>query len=196
MPITCSRTDCNALARWIDATDIQVGEHVVHLGCGTGYYTVDCKHMVGPRGGVTAIEFDAQLAERAQANLQHFAQVEVIVGDATKCDPGPADAILVSAGATHPLPLWLDSLKLSGRPVFPMIRWPEGGRMGIGGAGWGVMMLIQRLRNGYSAKCLAPTGYFPCFGAVDPEADRRLGRCARQKWAVRCAQLTSRHPSS
>ena len=100
----------------------------------------------------------------------------MIAGDATKYDPGPADAIFVSAGATHPVPLWLDSLRLSGRLVFPMVRWPEGSRMGIGGAGWGVMMRVDQLGNGYSAMLLAPTGYFPCFGAVDPEADRRLSK--------------------
>jgi protein-L-isoaspartate(D-aspartate) O-methyltransferase len=165
----------SAVARWIDAADIQVGEHVVHAGCGTGYFTALMAYVAGPQGRVIGIEFDPELAAHAQANLRQFAQVEVVAGDATKYDPGPADAIFVSAGATHPLSLWLDSLKLSGRLVFPMVRWPEGSTLGIGGVGWGVMMRIERLTNGYSAKWLAPTGYFPCFGAVDAKADRRLG---------------------
>jgi protein-L-isoaspartate(D-aspartate) O-methyltransferase len=165
----------SAVARWIDATDIRLGEHVLHAGCGTGYYTALIAQMVGPGGRVTAVEFDAQLAERAQANLRYCAQVEVIAGDATKYDPGPADAIFVSAGATHPCPVWLDSLKLSGRLLFPLIRWPKGAALGIGAAGWGAMMRIERRRKGYTARWLAPAGYFPCFGGVDPEADRRLG---------------------
>src|SRR5262245_52453967 len=28
-----------SLASWLDALDLQPGERVVHLGCGTGYYT-------------------------------------------------------------------------------------------------------------------------------------------------------------
>jgi len=114
----------SAVARSIDAMDVRQGERLVHAGCGTGYFTALMAYMVGPNGRVTGIEFDPVLAARAQANLRHLAQVEVVAGDATKYDPGPADAIFVSAGATHPLSLWLDSLKLSGRLVFPMVRWP------------------------------------------------------------------------
>lgn len=165
----------SALARWIDAMDINDGAHVVHAGCGTGYYTAIIAHIVGSDGRVTAIEFDPELAARARASLRNLPHVEVVAGDATAYDPGPADAIFVNAGATHPCPRWLDNLKPSGRLVFPMVRWPEGSKMGVGGAGWGVMIRIQRLKTGHSARWIAPAGFFPCFGAVDPEADRRLG---------------------
>jgi protein-L-isoaspartate(D-aspartate) O-methyltransferase len=165
----------SGLARWLDTMDIQPGEHVVHAGCGTGYYTALIAHIVTARGRVTAIEFDPALADRARTNLGRYSQVKVIAGDATKFDSGPADAIFVNAGATHPCPLWLDNLKLSGRLVFPMIRWPEGSAMGVGVAGWGVMMKIDRVRTGFAARRLAPCGFFPCFGAIESEADRRLG---------------------
>ncbi len=165
----------SALARWLDSMDIQPGEHVVHAGCGTGYYTALIANIVTTDGRVTAIELDPALADRARAALRRYSHVEVIVGDATKYDPGPADAIFVNAGATHPCPLWLDSLKPSGRLVFPMIRWPDGSVMGVGVAGWGVMMRIERMQSGFGARWLAPSGYFPCFGAIDREADRRLG---------------------
>jgi protein-L-isoaspartate(D-aspartate) O-methyltransferase len=123
----------SAVARSIDAMDIQQGEHVVHAGCGTGYYTAIIAHMVGRDGRVTALEFDIKLAERALTNLRYFAHVEVVAGDATKYDPGPVDAIFVSAGATHPCALWLDSLKFAGRLVFPS--GPVGKRTG-GRCGW------------------------------------------------------------
>jgi protein-L-isoaspartate(D-aspartate) O-methyltransferase len=161
--------------RWLDTMDIQPGEHVVHAGCGTGYYTALIAHIVTARGRVTAIEFDPELADRARTNLGRYSQVEVIAGDATEFDTGPVDAIFVNAGATHPCPLWLDILKPSGRLVFPMIRWPDGSVMGVGVAGWGVMMRIERMQSGFGARWLAPCGYFPCFGAIDREADRRLG---------------------
>ena len=52
--------------------------------------------------------------------------------------------------------------------------------MGVGGAGWGVMIRIQRLQSGHGARWIAPAGFFPCFGAIDPEADRRLGDALAQ----------------
>jgi len=146
----------SALARWIDATDIEEGDRVVHAGCGTGYFTALIAHIVGRNGRVIAIEFDAELADRARANLQHFSQVEVVSGDATTYDPGPADAIFINAGATHPCGLWLDTLKPSGRLVFPLVRWPEGSKLGVGAAGWGVLVRVQRLRRGYAARWIAP----------------------------------------
>jgi len=36
------------------------------------------------------------------------------------------------------------------------------------------MIRIERLTNGYSARWLAPAGYFPCFGAADLKADQLL----------------------
>jgi protein-L-isoaspartate(D-aspartate) O-methyltransferase len=165
----------SGLARWIDAMDIAEGDHVVHAGCGTGYYTAIIAHMVGSLGRVTAIEFDADLAARARESLRSFSQVEVIAGDATTYDASPSDVIFVNAGATHPHRLWLDSLKPNGRLVFPLVRWPGGAKFGLGNAGRGVMMWVQRLQSGHSARFLGPAGFYPCFGAIDGEADRRLG---------------------
>lgn len=135
---------------------------------------------MGSGGRVLAIECDADLAARACATLRHFPYVEVVAGDATSYDPGPSDAIIVNAGATHPCPLWLDSLKPSGRLVFPMVRWPEGAKFGVATAGWGVMLRVKRLQSGHSARWMGPCGFYPCFGAVNREADRRLGDALAQ----------------
>ena len=164
----------SGLAAWIDALDPQEGEHVLHAGCGTGYYTAIIAHVVGENGRVTAIEFERELAARASANLRHFPQVEVIAGNASTHDAGKVDGILINAGATHPLPLWLDSLKPRGRLVFPLIRWPEGSKFGSGVGGFGVMLRVQRLDAGYTAKFVSQIGIFPCLSALDLEADRLL----------------------
>jgi protein-L-isoaspartate(D-aspartate) O-methyltransferase len=131
----------SAVARWIDAMDIQPGEHVVHAGCGTGYYTALIAQMIGSGGRVTALEVDTKLAARARVNLRRFSKVEVVAGDATKNELGPVDAIFVNAGRD------LSS----------------------------VMLRIQRLKSGFSAKWIGLAGFFPCVGAIDPESDRRLG---------------------
>jgi protein-L-isoaspartate(D-aspartate) O-methyltransferase len=54
-------------AMLIAAAQIKPGEHVVHVGAGTGYYTAIMAQIVGPTGKVTAIEYDAALAVRAHA---------------------------------------------------------------------------------------------------------------------------------
>src|SRR5260370_32901997 len=63
-------------------------------------------------------------------NLRHVSHVEVIAGDATTYDAGKVNAIYVNAGATHPMPLWLDSLMPGGRLIFPIVRYPRGGEAG------------------------------------------------------------------
>jgi protein-L-isoaspartate(D-aspartate) O-methyltransferase len=165
----------SGLAKWIDAMDLREGEHVVHAGCGTGYYTAIMAHIVGNRGCVTAIELDADLAARARASLRRFPHVEVVEGDATSYQTGSVDAILINAGTTHPCALWLDSLKPAGRLVFPMVRWPEGSKFAEPGAGgFGVMISVGRAAAGYGAAVVSPVVIFPCLGGVDTEADRRL----------------------
>ncbi|MGX9080760.1 protein-L-isoaspartate O-methyltransferase family protein, partial [Klebsiella pneumoniae] len=57
------------------------GEHVVHVGTGTGYYTALLAHLVGPSGRVTGIEYDPELAARASANLAPYENVAIIAGD-------------------------------------------------------------------------------------------------------------------
>ena len=53
----------------------QPGEHVVHVGAGTGYYTAILAELTGASGWVTAIEFDPGLPARAAANLATAPQV-------------------------------------------------------------------------------------------------------------------------
>ena len=48
------------------------GEHIVHIGTGSGYYTALMAELVGPLGRVTGIEFDADLASRTKSNLTRY----------------------------------------------------------------------------------------------------------------------------
>src|ERR1700719_3827241 len=82
----------SGLAAWFDALDLERNDCVVHIGCGTGYYTAILAHTVGRRGHVKAIEIDEELAPRAKQNLESLAQVEVIHGDGAAIDVGHADA--------------------------------------------------------------------------------------------------------
>ena len=68
-------------AKWIASATIRSGEHVVHVGIGTGYYTAIMANLVGSSGKVTGIEIDSTLAARAKSNLACFANVTVVHGD-------------------------------------------------------------------------------------------------------------------
>lgn len=164
----------SAHAYWMDQLALQGGEHVVHVGCGTGYYAAILAEVVGAGGRVTAIEFDPQLAARARQNLAHLTHVEVVEGNGCEYDPGPVDAFYVNAGATHPLPLWLDRLRPGGRLMLPLVRWPAP-RADTSTAGTGVLLKVTRHDPTFAARIVSPVGIFPCIGAVDPNADRRLG---------------------
>lgn len=170
--LDAARSLCNGLpsglCAWIDALDLQEGERVVHAGCGTGYYTAVIAHVVGNKGHVTAIQFDHELATRAKSNLAQFHSVEVVAGDASTYDTGEADAIFINAGASHPLPLWLDNLKPGGRLLFPLTQGSESSAP----IRFGVMIRVQRTGASYAARVISPVGIFSCFGAIDAQADR------------------------
>jgi protein-L-isoaspartate(D-aspartate) O-methyltransferase len=94
------------LAFLIEALELQPGAHVVHLGCGPGYYTAILAHVVGEGGRVIAVELDANLANKAAENLRALKQVKVVAADAFRYHVDEADAILINAGATRLTPMW------------------------------------------------------------------------------------------
>ena len=86
--------------------------------------------------------------------------------------PDGQDAVVVSAGATHPLPGWLAALRGGGRLVCPLTSTGRGGvmlkvtRAGPGqGEGQG-----QRL----AAELLCGVEFIPFVGGRDAAADERL----------------------
>ena len=81
-----------------DAIRPVAGERAIHVGAGTGYYTALLAEMVGPRGSVTAIEYEPDLAEKARANLAPWLNVEVLAGDGMALARGAADVVMASCG--------------------------------------------------------------------------------------------------
>jgi protein-L-isoaspartate(D-aspartate) O-methyltransferase len=57
-------------AKMLHDLAVEPGQHVAHIGAGAGYYTALLAELVGPRGRVSAFEFDADLVARAHANLR------------------------------------------------------------------------------------------------------------------------------
>jgi protein-L-isoaspartate(D-aspartate) O-methyltransferase len=82
------------LAFLIDALELKTGEHVAHIGCGTGYYSAILAEVVGKNGRVTAIEIDRKLAARAKRSLSPWRQVSVLAVDGSSCRLDKVDALL------------------------------------------------------------------------------------------------------
>src|SRR5262249_39386167 len=122
----------SALARWIEAADVRAGDRVLHVGCGTGYYTAILAELAGAAGSVTAYEVDASLAARAREALGPWPQVTVVTGDAA-APQGPFDVAFINAGCTHPRPEWLAALAPGGRLIIPLTMHIPSLPHGVGG---------------------------------------------------------------
>lgn len=163
-----------SLARWFDGLELCAGERVLHLGAGVGYYTAVLAETVGPEGSVLGIEADPALAARAAANLRAWPNVEVAAGRGDALAPDSFDAIFVNAGATHPLPVWLDALRPQGRLVLPLTVDVPQVDLGIG-----AMFAVRREACAWSASLAGPVGVFHCIGARDADAERELRAALR-----------------
>jgi protein-L-isoaspartate(D-aspartate) O-methyltransferase len=160
----------------------QKGEHVVHVGAGTGYYTAVLAVLVGETGRVDAYEIEPELARQTAANLAEFPQV-VVHGWSGAEGPLPGcDVLYVNAAAAEPLAVWLDALHQDGRLLFPLE--PQGDV--------GEMLLVTRRADGsYPARFLCGVQFVPCAGAQDAQAARkleaafRMGNWSQVRWLYR-----------
>ena len=158
------------LAHFINALGLVPGDRVYHLGCGSGYYTAIMSDVVGPGGRVTASEVHQELGPAAQRNLADRGNVSVHAGDGMLFDPGECDAMLINAGVTHPLGLWLDRLPVGGRIVLP-ITTPMGPNLGKG-----VMLKITRQPAGYATQLVTFVAIYSCTSMRDPKIEAQLGK--------------------
>jgi protein-L-isoaspartate(D-aspartate) O-methyltransferase len=150
------------------------GEHVVHVGTGTGYYTAILAHLVGPSGRVTGIEYDPELAAKARACLAPYPNVRIVEGDGAQVPFDAADIIYVNAGCTRPAARWLDNLTNGGRLILPMTS-----DKGVGGPAVrieraGAVFRITRSGEAYHASWISPVAIIPCAGNRDEMSERAL----------------------
>jgi len=155
-----------------DQLELRRGEHVVHVGAGVGYYSAILAEIVGAAGQVTALEVDAELADRAATHLANmWPQAKVIATDGFRFrSDRPADALVVNAGVSHISTAWLDSLA------------PENGRLLVALTGpnsWGSYLMITRRRGEtrqYPARFVGRVGVIGCVGGRDAQAEARLSK--------------------
>jgi protein-L-isoaspartate(D-aspartate) O-methyltransferase len=169
----------------LDKLGVARGERVLHLGCGMGYYTAILAELVGSASEVVGVEMDQPLAEKAREALASWSQVKVAHADGAAVDFGTFDVIVASAGATHPLPLWLDCLAQGGRLVFPMTVTNEEG---------GMLLVRRRTSDRFDARFLCAVAFYEFAGARDAEISNRLKEAfARDRGAGVKSVRTDRH---
>ena len=157
-------------AALIDSAGPQTGEHVVHVGAGVGYYTAILHRLVGHRGSVTAIEFDAGLAARLAANFAGVRNISVMQGDGARVPFDSADIIYVNAGATKPAEIWLDRLAEGGRLILPL----TANKFPAGDVRQGAVFRIERQGSDFLARRISGVAIFPCEGMRDAESQVAL----------------------
>jgi len=159
----------SSIALWLEALELKEGDHVLHVGCGVGYYTAITAAVVGPNGHVTGIEIDPDLASRARKNLAHLDHVEVLQADGGEYNSQPNDAIFINAGATHVRSAWLDNLRPGGRLLLPLTFAADPNANGMG-----FMLRVTYESQSYSARFLSPVMIFSCIGSRNEESNKRL----------------------
>ncbi len=154
-------------AHCLDALALRLGESVLHVGTGSGYYTAILAHLVGPAGQVHAFEIDPGLAARARRNLAELPWVDVQARSGIAEDLPNVDAVYVNAGITQPNQTWLYALLPGGRLIFPL--QPEGGSGGL--------LLVERPAEGRSAwpaRFVSHARFIACQGQQDKQTGRGL----------------------
>jgi protein-L-isoaspartate(D-aspartate) O-methyltransferase len=177
-------------AHLLGAAGLVSGEHVVHVGTGTGYYTAIMAQMVGSAGRVTGIEYDPGLAARAKANLAKYPNVEIIEGDGAAVPFDTANVIYVNAGATAPAPAWLDRLADGGRLILPLTTDAGFGKIDPGKIfSRGAVFRIQRRGEDFDAKWISAVAIFPCAGNRDGFAEKALASALEKGGAQTVTRL-------
>ena len=70
--------------RTIEALEIQPGESILDIGCGTGFLTLELAQVVGSKGRVLAIDPDSSMVDHTRDRCAGLDHVQAKVGEAYK----------------------------------------------------------------------------------------------------------------
>ncbi len=150
---------------------VRPGDHVLHAGVGTGYYTAILAHLVGTEGSVTAIEYDKTLAGRARDNLSGWPNAIVLEGDAAMPPDRRYDRIYVNFAVAQPSMHWLDRLPTGGTLVFPLGTPPPGRHARH--TQHCALLRITATRLGFAVRYVSPCGFVFAQGPLAGDAALR-----------------------
>ena len=165
-------------ARWFDELAIQEGDRVLHIGCGSGYYSAILAAIVGASGRVTAIEVDEPLSDSARENLKPWPWVDVQHGDGTSGLPPEIDVVVVHAGASHVRPEWLFCTRAGARLLVPLTAtFPAMGPT----LGKGLAFVFTRRDGGWDARALSFVAIYSMQSARDDSMAATFGQAMQRR---------------
>jgi protein-L-isoaspartate(D-aspartate) O-methyltransferase len=181
----------------LHAANVRPGERIAHIGAGAGYYSAILAHLAGPAGHVTAVEFDAELAERARAALAPYPNVCVVHADGSKWPQQQADVVYVNFGTGRPASAWVENLAQGGRLMFPLTAVASAPKKGEGEIGQGPALLITRGGDGFAARSIGPVSIVQAEGdlAVTDEENERPLATIKKRTARLIRRLEWREPA-
>ena len=151
-------------ASCLSAARVRAGERVLHIGCGTGYYSAILSELVGLTGTVVAWDVEHELVASARRNLRPWINTSVSLSSGTEAPIPESDVIYVCAGCTQPVHSWVTGLSEGGRLLFPLTPgWDYGG-----------MLMITRQGTQYRARFICKCSFIPCVGGSRPEDEAAL----------------------
>jgi protein-L-isoaspartate(D-aspartate) O-methyltransferase len=119
-----SSSQPTVMALMLNQLDPQPGDHVMEIGAGSGYNAALLAHLLTPKGQVTTIDLDPDVAAAARANLTRAGVDGVVVrtGDGWLGTPdhGPFDRIEVTVSVRDLAPAWTAQLAPAGVLVAPL----------------------------------------------------------------------------
>jgi protein-L-isoaspartate(D-aspartate) O-methyltransferase len=145
------------LAKLIQAAAITGTDHVLDVGCGSGYSTALLTHLAA---SVVGLEEDPSLARRAADALAGLPAAKIVTGALARgcAGEGPFDVILLQGSAELvPVPLF-DQLKNGGRLVCVLGRGPTG-----------KAMLYRRIEGELSGRPVFDAAAAPLPGFAKPQ---------------------------
>ena len=181
---TSSSSQPAIMARMLEMLDLRAGQRVVEIGAGTGYNAALLDRLVGPKGSVTSVELDREVAARArEALLATRSAAAVVVGDgrAGAPDGERVDRIIVTASGEAVARAWYDQLVPGGVLVVPL-------RLSRVLFSAQVVVALRKVSSGFDTVAVsagafmalrgpsATGGARPAQSAVDEHADTRVTR--------------------
>jgi protein-L-isoaspartate(D-aspartate) O-methyltransferase len=119
-----SSSQPTVMALMLNQLDPQPGDHVLEIGAGSGYNAALLAHLLTPKGQVTSIDLDPDVASAARANLTRAGMEGVVIraGDGWigAPDHGPFDRIEVTVSVRDLAPAWTAQLAPAGVLVAPL----------------------------------------------------------------------------
>lgn len=172
----------SAVAMQIEQLAPVEGMRVLHVGTGSGYYTAILAELVGERGSVVGVEYEADLVEMGAAFLARagYTNVTVREGDGALGVPeaAPFDRVMVSAGVADVAPAWVAQLGEDGRLVIPFCHTSVLGPPITSG----VLLTIHKDGNGLYGEFLGPVIFVALQGRFAPTIDDGALADALQRW--------------